>query len=210
MELVLVYQLPTPGEDTVSVTISVLKSDGHESRMVEVFQTPPKQKISIRLQKQSECYQQFTIVNPFPVVFSFSSDGRANRVPPNTSYSFLRKASPDPLKLTVVEEGWDDFPVDVVATDFLTGSLIVTLTAESAEWTAGSPQFVRVNPPSFAVPNKDWIVVPQDIRGELHLFIPRRPGVIGMPDFQVGQQTCMTDPKTACVSACDYPPFVPF
>jgi hypothetical protein len=208
MVFLLVFRLTGPGDDSVSVTISMVKSGGQQSQLTDVFEAPPKVKMPVRLQRQSERCQQFMICNPFPVGFSFSSNGRPNRVRPNASYSFLRPASPAPLRLTLAEDGWEDFPVEVVATDFLTGGVVVALTVEPGEWTAGSPQLVRVNPPSFTVPNKDWVVIPQDMRGETHLFIPRRPGVLEMPDFQIGQQTCTTEPRTALVNVCDCPPFV--
>jgi hypothetical protein len=208
IELLLIYQIATAEDDTISVTVSVLRSDGQESRRTDVFEAPPIEKIPLRLQSQSERFQQFTIFNPFPVAFSFSSEGRPNRLRPNSSLSFLREASADPLKLTVIEDGWEDFPIDLVVTGFLTGSLTVSLTVAPGDWPAGSPQIVQANPPSFAVPNKDWVVVPQDGRGETHLFIPRRPGVLKMPDFQVGQQTCTTEPKFARIAPCDCPPFI--
>jgi hypothetical protein len=209
MELFLVYKSPAVEDDTVSVTISILKANGRETRRAETFETPPKEKMGIRLVNQTERFQQFQMLNPFPVAFSFRLGERNRVMQPNSNYSFLREASPDPLTLTLVEDGWEEFPVTIVATSFHTNTLIVELRWDEGDWVAGDAKFVEANPPSFAVENRDWIVVSQDPTGIRHLFIPKRPGVLGLPAFQVGQQACPTNPKTARVFACDCPPFVP-
>jgi hypothetical protein len=210
LECLLIFQIPAAEDDSVTVAISILRADGTEVRRSESFQLPATTRVPIRLVNQSELFQHFHLTNPFPVGFTFTVGDRAHEVRPYATYSFIREASSSPLRLAIVEEGWEDFPVEIVTPSFMTDAMTVQLTYQQ-DWIAGTPQMVTADPPAFPVDDRDsdWIIVPQDKEGVVHLAIPKCPGLLRFPAFQVNHLACLTSPESVRVEFCDYPPFVP-
>jgi hypothetical protein len=111
-----------------------------------------------------------------------------------------------PLEIAIAEEGWEEFPVTVAVASLSPETPTVLLDVGEDEWAAGDPRAVRTSPTSLALPDTNWIAGPH--KTETWLLIPKRPGVLKSPDFQVGHRICGTVPRTVHIVACPCSPLV--
>ena len=208
-ELVLIYDF-VEKSDSVNANINAIRKDGYSVQNCQGFQIPPVKKFGIMLLNQTKRLQQFQVVNPFPEQYSLEFNGRTHVVLPYGKYCIVREASEEPLELTMVERGWEEYPVKVVSSHVKKNTMKVQLKFDCVKWSVGNPIVVTADPPSFAMTdNSDWIVNAVDLNGSTHVFIPKIPGTLKMPNFQVGQQVCETIPKQVDIEVCEFPPFMP-
>lgn len=80
-----------------------------------------------------------------------------------------------------------------------------------SDWIVGEPRLVIVDPPALPMmeDEKNWVIAPQDSEGITHIFIPKRPGKLPFPKFQVKQQVAEPIPKVTEIKFNGYPPMVP-
>jgi hypothetical protein len=211
MEFMMVSETQDEVSDQTEVSVTLERGDGRTVHLKEWFATPLREKISVRLLKQTASLQQFEILNPFPAAFSFPFNGRTREVRPNTKYSLIRQASTEPLSLTVTEAGWEEFPLVVETLSIDMDTPVISLQFDPEGWRVGVPQLVIADPPAhpLASVESDWIITAGDIIGKEHIFIPKRPGLLQFPPFQVRQQACGTRPDAAHVISMDFPALIP-
>ena len=79
------------------------------------------------------------------------------------------------------------------------------------KWIVGEPRFVTVDPPAFPMmeDEKNWVIAPQDSIGKTHLFVPKHPGKLAFPKFQIRQQVAEPIPNDVQIMFNLYPPIVP-
>lgn len=79
------------------------------------------------------------------------------------------------------------------------------------KWIVGEPRFVTVEPPAFPMmeDEKNWVIAPQDSVGKTHLFVPKHPGKLPLPKFQIRQQVAEPIPNDVQIMFNLYPPIVP-
>jgi hypothetical protein len=209
MELFLLYEVVAADDTALKVVISMTRADCCETvQKTELFQLPPTGRLAITLVNESDRFQQFLVTNSFPATFSFVCDGRKHRIRPNSKHHFIRAGS-GALSLAVVEDGWEEFPVLVKVDSFDPQIPIVELDFGAREWTSGDARLVRVGGAASALPDANWIAVQHRTPGDLWVLIPKRPGVLRLPDFLIGQQICRTVPPTVRILACECPPLIP-
>jgi hypothetical protein len=109
-----------------------------------------------------------------------------------------------------MEEKWEEFPVIIKTSRFDTAPPIIVISFDDSQWFSGIPRFVTLNPPGQPLPtlDSDWIVLPRDILGKDYLFIPKRPGILRIPSFQITHQTCQTHPSYVTIIRHDFPPYI--
>ena len=210
VKLILLYRIKD--ENIVGVNFSILERDGNISTITQQFTVPISGAFNIRLFKQTTKFQQFQIVNVFQQTFSFDFEGKHHIIPPHTLYSILREASDAPLVLKFYEEGWEEYPVEISASNFLLDRMTVKLGFDNKKWTVGDPRLVTVDPPAIAMmeDEKNWVVAQQDPEGRKHLLIPKHPGKLQFPKFQINQQVAEPIPKDIEIAFNVYPPIIPF
>jgi hypothetical protein len=209
---VLVYETQRASLDETVVNVALERCDGQTIQVMESFATTNRDRLSIRLLKQTPKFQQFEIVNPFPATFSLHFDGRTRVVAQSSTYNLIRRASAEPLSFSVTEEGWEEFPVIVTTSSISIDTPTISLEFDPDGWNAGDPRIVVADPPAFPIRavESDWIVAPQDVAGREHIFIPKRPGLLQVPLFELSDQVCRTRPDTVHVGSSCLPPFISF
>lgn len=211
-QIVLVYQL-NDDDECINMNCKMTRSDGKTNFIFQSFEIPHPTNLHIRLFKQTEKHQQFQIVNKFPVSFKFEYNGNSYTMSPSALSYLIRPKSNSPLVLTLVENGWEEFPVEIVTSSFVLNQMTINLTIEnnSDEWIVGEPRLVHVDPPAYPMMEEEsnWIVAPQDTIGATHLLIPRGPGHLLFPKFLVQQQVAISNPKSTTITNYMYPPFIP-
>jgi hypothetical protein len=129
-----------------------------------------------------------------------------------STVSLLREFTTEPLALAFREDSWEEFAVEVITSPFKSHTMAVTLGFELDEWMEGVPQIVTADPQSFPVfdqvDDADWTICRLDVRGRRHLFVPKHPGLLRMPKFQVGERACHTSPPEVRILPSDCPAFV--
>jgi hypothetical protein len=78
MELLLVYDVPAQHDGAVTVAIAVRRRGTVHT--AQLFQRPLIGTMGIRLLNESERFQQWLVVNPFPARLSFASGSRSHHV----------------------------------------------------------------------------------------------------------------------------------
>lgn len=252
VRMILVYKIESD-EDSVGVIFSFLKRDGTSQTMTQQFSIPEAKSFNIRLFKQTQKMQQFQIVNIFPQTFRFNFEGKKHVMLPHALFSIIREASDSPLELIFHEEGWENYPVKIVTSNFMLDKLKVKLTIQpihtverrlpkstseyvqsedqqkkddndndssdssdnddenDQKWIVGEPRFVIVEPPAFPMmeDEKNWVIAPQDSIGKTHLLVPKHPGKLPFPKFQIRQQVAEPIPNDVQIMFNLYPPIVP-
>jgi hypothetical protein len=206
MEVLLIYEVVMIDDISVTVVISMMRESF--TRKVQVFQAPPIGKLGIVLVNESNHFQQFLMTNNFFARFSFICDGRKHRIRPNSKYCFLRKGNGS-LSLAVTEDDWEDFPIFIEADCFESQIPVVEVYFGCGEWMSGDARIVRIDRIGCALSDQNWIIVGPQIRGDLWVLIPKHPGVLKFPDFEIGQQICQIVPRTVKILPCECPPFIP-
>jgi hypothetical protein len=213
IELTLVYEYTPSADEVINVTIEITEKGGQVSSFVEKFGLPRSEAIDILHLHETDRNQQFEIVNPHPTDFNFTFKNKTLVLPALSNVTVLRPFSTEPLSLRFAESGWEEFPVELITSTLQDRDYrAVRLAFEQLEWTDGVPQAATADPPSSplldADSRRDWIITPLGMTGESHLFVPKHPGLLKIPMFQVGGRACATVPNFANVRPADYPPFV--
>ena len=190
----------------------------------------------LRLFKQSKKFQQFQFKNNLDARFMFEYDGEKHCIEPMTSYYIMRESSETPLAISIVEENWEEFPLQIVSSLFLLKPLTVSLQLsteisnnslkqESSEfndsndksdknslWEIGEAREILVDPPAEPLINDVddfWIVATIDPEKKKHILIPKTSGTLHYPKFVIKEQVAEPVPSTVNIVRAEFPPFIP-
>lgn len=206
--------------DGITVQCRHVRKDLEEKIISSTFEFPPHRELVIMLYQQNEKYQQFQIINNFPVEFTFKllegendndDNSELHKMLPNSKYFLMREKSEEPLALLVKEQEWEDFPLKIVTSSFHTKNEACKLNFDQSKWEVGIPRLIGVEPNAFPIIESDdaeWIVS-SDLAGSSHIFVPRSPGVHQFPQFIVNNQATDCIPEKIEIFPSDSPTYAP-
>ncbi|KAK8854122.1 hypothetical protein M9Y10_016672 [Tritrichomonas musculus] len=210
--------------DGITVQCRHVRKDLEQKIIKSSFEFPPHRELVIMLYQQNDKYQQFQIINNFPIEFQLEvlnsendnvnneSDGaKVHKMLPSSKYFLMRGKSEDPLVLKVKEHDWEQYPLKIKTSSFHTKNEAVKLKYDESKWEVGIPKLVEVTPNTFPIiedDDPDWIVS-SDLVGANHIFVPRSPGVHQFPQFIVNNQATDCEPGSVEIFPSDTPTYVP-
>lgn len=196
----------------LTVTCRYNQRDGQTKMITSAFEFPSKRIPDIWIYQQNESVQQFEIKNPFPTDFSFAIDEKVHQIKEKSSFFIMRPRSENSLSILFREKNWEDFPVRISTAQFQLNHQKCDMKINQINWEVGEPRVVEINPSGIPIIDEDdpdWIVSTSDLQNRVHIFIPKRPGILPFPQFLINNQAMDASIAETEIVSSNFPTYVP-
>jgi hypothetical protein len=196
-------------DDQLTTNFHYVLKDGQEGDVMQTCDYPVGKPFNLTLFAQNSHFQQFRLLNEFPTSFTFEFLGKVHTVKPLANYYLIRPTSSDPLRLSLVEEGWEKFPVTFECR-FDCGRKILPIEMNIRNWAVGESRIAVLGEAATVVTDAadDWIVAAIDVEQTRYLLIPKRRGRLKMPVIIVRSQVVHCEIEFVEILSMKVPRFI--